>query len=401
MNTYLISTHNHPGRNIFVKLAITLAIISLFGCGSDEGTAVPQSPQAPLAGKLDATFGTNGLVIHGNAAGGNSNDIGNAIAIDSNGKILVAGSSTKAANDTEMVIWRYNANGTLDTSFGTNGQVIHGNAAGGNSNDIGNAIAIDSNGKILVAGSSTKGTNDTEMVIWRYNANGTLDTSFGTNGQVIHGNASGGNSNDFGTSIAIDSNGQILVAGGSTKGTTDTELVIWRYNVNGTLDTSFGTKGTASHDNAAGGNGHDVGTSITIDSSGKILVTGYSKNNSGNEIMLVWRFTSNGILDTTFGVNGIALHSDLEGPIGHSYGMSIKVDSAGKIFVAGGSRNSLDDDMAIWVYENDGALKGMRVFKGDGHDRGTSIAIDSNGKLLVTGAANTSVNADMAIWRIE
>jgi uncharacterized delta-60 repeat protein len=78
---------------------------------------------------------------------------GNSIYVDSNGKIYVTGYSNSSSNY-DMVIWRYNSNGTLDTSFGNNGIVVHHNAAGGNYDDGGNSIYVDNNGKIYVTGYS-------------------------------------------------------------------------------------------------------------------------------------------------------------------------------------------------------------------------------------------------------
>jgi uncharacterized delta-60 repeat protein len=129
-----------------------------------------------------------------------------------------------------MVIWRYNSNGTLDSSFGNNGIVVYNNAAGGNGDDIGNSIYVDSTGKIYVTGSSKNSSGNDDMVIWRYNSNGSLDTSFGTKGKgiVINDNAAGGNSYDYGFSIFVDSTGKIYVTGYSYNGR-NADMVIWRY----------------------------------------------------------------------------------------------------------------------------------------------------------------------------
>ncbi|HDL20498.1 MAG TPA: hypothetical protein ENH30_04380, partial [Nitrospirae bacterium] len=140
---------------------------------------------------------------------------------------LVTGYSENGSNN-DMVIWRYNANGTLDTTFGTNGIVVSDNAAGGHSYDYGNSITTDATGKILIAGSSENGSND-DMVIWRYNANGTLDTTFGTNGIVVSDNAAGGHGDDYGYSITTDATGKILVTGGSYNSSGNYDMVIWRY----------------------------------------------------------------------------------------------------------------------------------------------------------------------------
>ena len=197
-----------------------------FGGGSGSGGS-GGSGYSLAIGELDTSFNGTGIVVHHNAAGGNSNDFGNSIYVGSDSKIYVTGRSINSSGNTDMVIWRYNSNGTLDTSFGNNGIVVHNNAAGGNSNDVGDSIFVDSTGKIYVTGFSFNGSNY-DMVIWRYNSNGTLDTSFGNNGIVVHNNAAGGNGHDVGDSIFVDSTGKIYVTGSSFNGS-NYDMVIWRY----------------------------------------------------------------------------------------------------------------------------------------------------------------------------
>jgi uncharacterized delta-60 repeat protein len=206
---------------------------SIFGgIGSGGG-----SGYSSAIGVLDTSFNGTGIVVHNNAAGGSASDWGNSIYVDSNGKIYVTGYSWNGSNE-DMVIWRYNSSGSLDSSFNptgtTPGIVVHDNAAGSNSEDSddrGNSIYVDSNGKIYVTGYSYNDSND-DMVIWRYNSNGTLDTSFGNNGIVVHHNAAGGNSDDRGNSIYVDSTGKIYVTGYSYNDS-NTDMVICRYNSNG------------------------------------------------------------------------------------------------------------------------------------------------------------------------
>jgi uncharacterized delta-60 repeat protein len=298
-------------------------------------------------GTLDTTFNGTGFIVYNNAAGGNSADAGSSIYVDSNGNIYVTGYSWNGSND-DMVIWRYNSNGTLDTTFNGTGFVVHNNAAGGNGSDYGNSIYVDSNGNIYVTGYSWNGSND-DMVIWRYNSNGTLDTTFNGTGFVVHNNAAGGNGSDVGNSIYVDSNGKIYVTGYSWDGSND-DMVIWRYNSNGILDTAFNGTGFVVHNNAAGGNSSDSGNSIYVDNTGKIYVTGYSYNGS-NFDMVIWRYNSNGTLDNTFGNNGIVVHNNAAGGNGSDSGNSIYVDNTGKIYVTGSSYNGSNFDMVIWKYK--------------------------------------------------
>jgi uncharacterized delta-60 repeat protein len=363
-------------------------------------------------GVLDTAFNGMGYVVHSNAAGGIFNDFGKGVAVDASGRVVVAGYSTAPGGDYDMAIWRYNADGTMDTTFNDTGYVVHNNAAGGDGGDFGNAMTLDSSGRIVVAGYSDRGTSNYDMVLWRYNTDGTLDDTFNGTGYVAHNNAAGGNNNDMGNAVATDSSGKIVVAGQSYSGTGGWDMTLWRYNTDGTLDDTFNGTGYASHHNAAGGNSADYGNAVAIDSSGKIVVAGYSLNAAGNFDMVVWRYNTNGTLDTSFNGTGYAVHDGAAGGTDSDIGYSVTLDSSGRILVAGYSMNAaFDTDMVVWRYNTDGTLDtsfggtGYVVHAGaaggtNGSDEGYSITTDSLGKILVAGQSeNAAGNNDLAIWR--
>jgi uncharacterized delta-60 repeat protein len=140
------------------------------------------------------------------------------------------------------------------------------------------------------------------MVIWRFNSDGRIDRTFGGGlGYVVYNNnntTDGRNYSDFGKSIYVDERrGKIYVAGYSGGGPIDRarydrgDMVIWRYNINGELDTTFGEGlGFVVHHGAAGGNGDDGGNSIYVDNNGKIYVTGSSYNIIRNSDMVIWKY---------------------------------------------------------------------------------------------------------------
>ncbi len=363
-------------------------------------------------GTVDTSFNSVGYTVHDSAAGGSDADYGRAIALDSSGRILVTGSSGNGT-DVDMVIWRYNADGTLDTSFNSVGYTVHANAASGNDSDEGQAITLDASGRILVGGFSTNGTGNLDMVIWRYNTDGTLDTTFASQGFVFHDSTAGGSGDEQGTAITLDASGRILVTGSSTNGTGNSDMVIWRYNVDGTLDTTFASQGFVVHDSAAGGNDTDYGTAITLDASGRILVTGYSTNGTGNSDMVIWRYNVDGTLDASFASEGFVVHDSAAGGSGYDIGYAIALDASGRILVTGHSTNGTgNNDMVIWRYNVDGTLDtsfnsvGYTVHDsaagGSDADYGRAIALDSSGRILVTGySTNGTSNVDMVIWRYE
>lgn len=221
-------------------------------------------------GDLDTTFGTNGIVT---TTIGTISQI-NAVAIQPDGKILAAGQATissKAIN----AIARYNNNGSLDTTFGTNGIITKDTAVG---SSLINAIAIQSDGKIVTVGSGT----GSGITIMRFNANGSMDSSFGTNGVFTSTSVS------TGRSIALQSDGKIL-AGGQSGG-----MKVARVNSDGTLDSGFGSGGIASVlSNAAS-------DALAVQSDGKIVSTGQAASSA-----VIARFNTDGSLDTSFAGSGV------------------------------------------------------------------------------------------------
>src|SRR5439155_1459581 len=149
---------------------------------------------------------------------------------------------TSPSNAWDFAVVRYNPDGSLDNSFG--GGIV--NSPVGNSQDHANSVAIQTDGKIVVAGSTCKGVGTfgctgTSFAIVRYNPNGSLDTSFNGTGIVITGNSDGGASD-----LAIQTDGKIVVAGDSLAAAGNwrtADFAIVRYNPDGSLDTSFGGTG--------------------------------------------------------------------------------------------------------------------------------------------------------------
>ena len=216
------------------------------------------------AGALDASFGSNGTVT---TAIGSSDAHIHGMALQPDGKIVVVGHSHAESGD-DMAVARYNPDGTLDASFGSNGTVT---TAIGSGYAYGFAAAVQAaDGKIVVAGTGSGGTNY-DMAVARYNPDGTLDASFGSNGTVT---TAIGASNDQGQAMALQPDGKIVVAGYSFIGTSE-DFAVVRYNPDGSLDASFGSNGTVT---TAIGSGEDRGYAVAIQADGKIVVTGRSHN---------------------------------------------------------------------------------------------------------------------------
>ncbi len=159
-----------------------LRAIVLVSAAAILGASAPVHGQSSM---LDKTFGTNGTMVTFIAGGDSDYDEGFSSAIQNDGKIVVAGWSTDSSINYSFAVARFNSNGTLDNTFGTNGTArtfIHG---GDSTNDKAYSVAIQTDGKIVVAGYSvdtTGGTSYASFALARFNSNGTLDNTFGTNG---------------------------------------------------------------------------------------------------------------------------------------------------------------------------------------------------------------------------
>ena len=288
-------------------------------------------------GILDDSFGNgSGYVI---LSINNDNDHGYSLAIQSDGKILLGGSCYNGSNY-DFCIVRFNSDGTLDNSFGTNGKVIQNI---GSSDDIGYSLAIQPDGKILLGGYCyNRNRNNNDFCIARFKSDGTLDNSFGTIGAIGKVIQSIGSNSDYGYSLAIQPDGKILLGGRCNNGSNN-DFCIARFNSNGSLDNSFGSPN--GYIIQPIGTDDDKGHSLAIQPDGKILLGG-SCNNASNIDFCIARFNSNGTLDTYFGTGGKVIQ-----PIGsdpdHDYGYSLAIQPDGKILMGGHCRVVSNDDFCI------------------------------------------------------
>ncbi|MCB0117288.1 MAG: hypothetical protein KDD84_24480, partial [Caldilineaceae bacterium] len=251
------------------------------------------------------------------------------------GKILLAGESRAANYDFALV--RYNVDGSLDTGFDGDGMVTTAIGAG---QDTAYDVAVQADGKILLTG--TDGSN---LTVVRYATDGSLDTGFGGTGIVTTDIGSG---NDTGKSIAVQSDGKIVIGGISFNGS-DFDIALVRYNVDGTLDGSFGSGGIVT--TPIGGNS-DWAYSVAIQADGRIVVGGVTGNGSDYDVALL-RYDTDGSLDATFGSGGIVT-TDLGGSDDAGYAMLLQPD--GRIVVVGDYYNGSAYDFLMLRYNSDGSL---------------------------------------------
>jgi len=348
-------------------------------------------------GALDSSFGTGGIVTIAGSAGGD--DLAHAIAVDSSGQILVAG-ETKGSSYIDAALWRLEEDGDIDSTFGSSGL----KTLAGLRDDIARDLEIQSDGMIVVVGYAKYTTTD--MIVWRVKSDGSaLDSTFGSGGVRFY---TSGYGNDYALGVALDSSGRILVAGDVSTSTGDFDMALVRLTTAGALDTTFGSGGVVTHNGAAGGSGYDYALDVAVDSSGRIVVVGGSSNGSSDDLA-VWRFGSTGALDTTFGGSGYVTAGNLAGGTGAEAAEAVVLDSSGRIVVAGSSSNGTDRDIVILRFDSTGSLDssfdsdGARVVSnvaGTGNDEAYGLAIDSSGRMVISGyGVNGSGNRDMLLLR--
>lgn len=336
-------------------------------------------------GDLDTSFGTGGKVI--TDFPGNAKNYINSLAIQSDGKIIAAG-TVNSGSSYDFALARYNDDGTLDGTFGTGGKVVT-DFAGGYDESL--SVKIQSDGKIVAAGISDNG----KFALARYNSDGSLDSSFGTGGKVA--NDFSGNYSII-NSIAIQSDGKI-VAGGYKYSNSDFGLM--RYNTDGSLDSSFGTGGKVITDFFSS---TDECYSVLIQPDGKIIAAGLvTHSGSGGGNFGLVRYNTDGTLDTSFGTGG---KTETDFANNYDKGQSVALQSNGKIILGGitynASLSSQSDNFGLVRYNADGSLdvsfgtsgKVVTDFSGN-QDFRNSIVIQSNDKILLSGVSyNFSTGKD-------
>jgi len=267
-------------------------------------------------GTVNANFGDNGQVI---TAVGTGDDALEGMAIQSDGKIVVVGTCRSGSYDAFCVV-RYNINGTLDDSFSGNGTAITSVLT--EADDVVQAVAIQSDGKIVVAGYCGDTSVRVDFCAVRYLSTGSLDDSFDFDGRV---SASIGNFLDVASAIALQADGKMILAGATTLSSGDPLFSALRHNPFGSLDTSFSGDGILSF---SVGIGSDTAQSVAIQADGKIVLAGSCENGTGYDFCVARRnsdgtadntFSLNGVVITPISTNAddrvAAMALDSEGNI--------------------------------------------------------------------------------------
>ncbi len=412
--------------------------------------SVRPASAVPAFAVPDTAFGTNGDVV---VTMGSTGSQANAVAVQSDGKIVVAGAVSSAATADDYAVVRLNADGTLDTGFGTGGGVTKdfsglnddayavvvqadgGIVVGGESTDgssfkfklirydsDGNvdtsfgssgivttdpggsgaslrALALQPDGKLVAAGYRYGGSPVTyDYVLARYNHDGSLDSGFGTNGLVI---TPLGNNNDYDVALALQADGKIVIASGyRTASMTDADFLIARYNADGSLDTSGFNAGAVGSPGAgllavdlqSGSDDYALGVAVQPD--GGIVAAGRTTDGSHISSYGLVRANADGTVDTTFGTGGVAITDS------NAFAHAVLVQPNGKIVAAGETNNGADSDFSMFRYDAAGAATGGAVLAvGSGGDVIRALAAQPDGGLVAAGFSTSGSRTDMAVAR--
>lgn len=347
-------------------------------------------------GDLDPLFGSGGMVM---TDLGKSTDLAEAVAIQADGKLVVAGTTYKN-NDfsgEDFVVTRYNTDGTLDITFGRKGKVrtdFPGLAA------VPSSVVIQPNGKIVVAGGAFPlFTFLGDFKVVRYNRNGSLDTSFGDGGIVTTTFPEG----SYAFDVALQPDGKIIAAGTvfvdfNIGESSDTDFALARYNPDGTPDATFGNGGQVTTDFVGF---EDDAFSVLIQPDGKIVAVGSANDPATFYDFAAARYLSNGTIDTTFGVAG-KVRTDF-GDQNFDRARSAALQPDGRIVAAGFaiSHGGGVQKFAVARYTSNGVLD--TTFSGDGETQidfgnccqwATKVLLQSDGKIIAVGGSNGESSED-------
>ncbi len=377
-------------------------------------------------GTLDTSFGSAGTGKVMTDFAGRDEQI-NALAIDGSGRIVVAG-YTRVLGGRIFALARYNIDGTLDASFGSGtGKVITTFYDISSTYEQANAIAVQTDGKIVVAGGVNNGTSR-DFAVARYNTDGSLDTSFNNldpfcfTGFICNGKQRTDFNSDADNvyAVVIRTDGKIVVAGyaDSLIGGVDGDFALARYNANGRLDTSFGFAGTGKVTTPfySGSRWINIARAMILQTDGKIVVAGKVDNGTNNDFALA-RYYADGTLDTSFNYSSVCalgnpcagqVVTDFNGNNDVAYAITIQpIDN--KIVVVGSASIGSGTDFALVRYNTDGTLdtsfgsagsgKVTTNFGGTNNDVAHAVALQSDGKIVAAGYTHNGTNYTFALAR--
>jgi uncharacterized delta-60 repeat protein len=333
-------------------------------------------------GSLDPSFSDDGkLTTGGFGSGSASSERATGVAIQGDGKIVAVGTGGTSGG---FALARYDPDGSLDTSFSGDGKQTTNFASG----DKVTGVAIQGDGRIVVVGSAVD--DDRDFALARYDADGSLDTSFSGDGKQVTDFAGGP---DVANGVALQGNGKIVVVGSAQND--DRDFALARYDTDGSLDTSFSGDGKQVTDIAGRG---DQATGVAIQGNGRIVAAGRVRFNA----FALARYDPDGSLDASFSGDGRQT-TDFMGIGSSAWATGVALQGDGKIVMVGSVVN-VDRDFALARYNANGSLDpsfsgdGMQTSDFGGADRANGVVVQGDGRIVAVGRGGA---LDFALARFD
>lgn len=389
----------HPAKRSPGKIRARPIVVVCITALAMTGWIPPASAASAAAGALDTTFSGDGKV---QTDFGSDADFGFGVAIQGDGKVVVAGyTGTGTQSIHRFAVARYTTGGKLDKTFSGDGKVTTGFSV-----CVPFCIPFDAEAADVAIQPNGKivvvGYSGGSFAIVRYNKNGTLDTTFSGDGKQTTSFTSFGGARA--SAVLIQPNGKIVAAGSARTSAAKSDFALARYNPNGSLDPTFSGDGKQMTD--FGSDTDDQGGRAALQANGRIVVAGstYDGNAKGYRDFALARYLPNGSLDSTFSFDG-KVTTDFAQSDDQARGVALQAN--GRIVVAGTSGASRAK-FALARYTKAGSLDSS--FSGDGRlvtpiraqAAATAVAIQANGKIVAVGfSANASNNFDFALARYK
>ena len=358
---------------------------------------IAQSAHARIfpAGSYDLDFDADGIVT--TILGDGNRAEGMSVAIQPDGKIVVA-ATVEDNSKFRFGAVRYNANGSIDSSFGNNGAILIPVGRG----DAGvYSVILQSDGKIVLAGYADRAVTNTDFAVVRLTSTGQLDPTFDGDGIAIHDAGTNGEDSVYGAALQAD--GKIVLAGSTFSGTQGNVLVA-RLDTSGGLDPSFDSDGIATTDFFTFSDG---ATSVAITSDQKIVVAGYAISPSGTDAFIS-RYNTNGQLDSSFDTDGKVTINMSAGE--ENDATSLAIQSDGKVVITGYTYDAASNNNNIFTarVNTDGSLDSsfgsdgrISIDNGQVVDVGRTIRVQPNGRIVIVGITGSDINeADFIVVRL-
>jgi uncharacterized delta-60 repeat protein len=261
------------------------------------------------------------------------------------------------------------------------------------------SMAIDPSGRILVVGHTDY---DSNLTIWRFKTDGSLDGSFGGGDGFVT------DSRGMAKAITIDSEEKILVVGNNYG---EKLIAVWRFNSDGSRDDNFGNSGMVTREGRVA-DSFTEGKAVMEDSSHKILVAGETLGGGASRDVYILRLETNGDLDTGFNHTGYGFYDGAQGTNSNDYVNSITLDPSGNILATGSSNTAEGvERMTVWRISSGGDLDKVAAFTDSDKSNGNNVFVDSSGKTTVTGSNYITITVPLigpqteaqrlAIWRYD